>query len=154
MIKAPRLSELEQREGWEARWQLTLIEPAESAPAYVGVTTTRPRRNLVLSSSPAQEPDALAAAESFLEQTKRAVPGLKIDLGPEKIDFKDEHPGARVDISFSATPEVRLLQTHLFRIDDQVVTQLVVTCDDQPDEGQRQELIDCALRFKPTPEQG
>lgn len=150
-IKPPRLPALEEQEGWETRWQVTLIEPEQRPPpGYAGEPL--PRRNLVISTISAQSEHPIEAAELFLQQTTQAVPNLEVNAVPKETTFNDQHPGSRFDISFFATPDVRLLQTHLFRIDDGVLTQLVVTCDDSRQKDQ-EKLIDTALTFAPDKEE-
>ena len=84
MTRPPRLPEIENREGWEVRWQLTLIEPVAEVPAYMTGTETapKPRLNLVLSCTPTKAADALAAAREFLEQTQAVVPAWRLPSRP------------------------------------------------------------------------
>jgi hypothetical protein len=147
----PRLPAVEARPGWEARWQLTLIEPAEEVPGYLesAEPAPKPRLNLVLSCTPTKAGNALEAAREFLEQTQPVVPGLEVTEPPSAILFADGHPGARATVSFWATPEVRLRQHHLFRIDDGQLTQAVVTSDDERPKAETDELIEDVLRFRP-----
>ncbi len=151
MIRPPRLPEIEGRPGWEARWQLTLIEPIDDLPEYMAGSepASKPRLNLVLSRAPTKADDALTAAQQFLEQTASVVPGLEIVTPPEAEIFNDGEPGAKVTVSFLATPDVRLRQVHLFRIDDGLLTQAVITIDDNRPEGDAEKLVDAALGFVP-----
>jgi hypothetical protein len=151
MIRPPRLPEVENREGWEVRWQLTLIEPVEEVPTYMTGTETapKPRLNLVLSCTPTKAADALKAAGEFIEQTRAAVPGLEVTEAIAELHFKDGTLGAGVTVGFLATPDVRLRQRHLFRIDDGQLTQAVVTSDDARPKRDTDQLVDAVLGFKP-----
>jgi hypothetical protein len=154
LIRPPRLPKVENRPGWEVRWQLTLIEPAEEVPPYMmgAGTEPKPRLNLVLSRTPTKAADAIAAAEEFLMQTRAAVPGLEANEAIAELQFKDGKPGAGVTVSFLAAPDVRLRQRHLFRIDDGQLTQAVVTSHDARPKSDTDELVDAVLDFVPESE--
>jgi hypothetical protein len=154
MVRPPRLPTVETRPGWEARWQLTLIEPIEKVPSYMASTQTapKPRLNLVLSCTPTEKTEALEAAQEFLEQTQAAVPGLEVTERPSSLEFNDGRPGARATVTFLATPDVRLRQHHLFRIDGDQLTQAVVTSDDARPKADTDELIEAVLGFVPERE--
>jgi hypothetical protein len=151
MVRPPRLPEVENRERWEVRWQLTLIEPMEKVPPYMASTQTapKPRLNLVLSCTPTEKTEALEAAQEFLEQTQAAVPGLEVTERPSSLEFNDGRSGARATVTFWATPDVRLRQHHLFRIDDGQLTQAVVTSDDARPKADTDKLVEDVLRFRP-----
>lgn len=116
---------------WEMRVQLTYIEPADTlkVPLALQTTQAKPRANIVVSRVPATSPTPEAAMNEFYQQTAQAVPGLK-RVAQENFPFKDGTEGMALTVSFHATPQVRLVQKHVFRIDDDVLTQLVATVDE------------------------
>ena len=116
---------------WEMRVQLTYIEPADTlkVPLALQTTQAKPRANIVVSRVPATSPTPEAAMNEFYQQTAQAVPGLK-RVAQENFGFKDGSEGMALTVSFHATPQVRLVQKHVFRIDDDVLTQLVATVDE------------------------
>jgi len=116
---------------WEMRVQLTYIEPADTlkVPLALQTTQAKPRANIVVSRVPATSPTPEAAMNEFYQQTAQAVPGLK-RVAQENFNFKDGSDGMALTVSFHATPQVRLVQKHVFRIDDDVLTQLVATVDE------------------------
>jgi hypothetical protein len=116
---------------WEVRTQVTYIEPPDvlQVPLAVQQTQARPRTNIVVSRSPAAVPTTDEALNNFLTQTAQAVPGLK-NLSRGALSFDDGGQGSWVTISFNATPQVTLVQWHIFRIDDGILTQLVATVDE------------------------
>jgi hypothetical protein len=116
---------------WEVRTQITYIEPPDvmEVPLAVQQTQARPRSNIVVSRSHTAVATTDQALDDFLTQTAQAVPGLKsLDRGT--LSFDDGEQASCVTISFNATPQVRLVQRHIFRIDDGVLTQIVATVDD------------------------
>lgn len=116
---------------WEMRVQLTYIEPADTlkVPLALQSTQAKPRANIVVSRVPATNESPEAALNEFYQQTAQAVPGLK-RMNQENFAFGDGSQGAALTVSFHATPQVRLVQKHVFRIDEDVLTQLVATVDE------------------------
>jgi hypothetical protein len=139
MIDPPWLPQLEDI-GWEFRWQLTAIEPAEAPIDLQGAPLQpAPRSNIVVSRVPTNATSAKAAAMEFLEQTTRAIPSMKHEFMPD-VEFPDGVSGAVLQVAFSATAEVTLWQQHVFRLDPDGLTQLVVTCDSRLSDEEKREL--------------
>lgn len=125
-----RLAEELETQNWESRWQVTLIEPLERQPTEEEVAVDPgPRTNIVISRVSASADSADAAATAFLQQTQPLVPGLVIEKQPVEMTFSDNVAGSELTIRFPATPTVTLVQLHLFRHDDGVMTQIVITTD-------------------------
>lgn len=150
MIAPPWLPEVEAWQGWEQRWQLTLIEPQEDLPEELPNVGVRPlpRRNLVISRAPATAASALDAAHEFLRHVGSAVPDLHVDTPPAEMTFRDGTAGAQAVVSFQVEG-VRLIQVHLFRLDADAMTQIVATADEVRSEEERQEMVTAALSFAP-----
>ncbi len=152
MITPPRLPAIESRPGWEARWQLTLIEPVLEPPEELAdYARPRPRSNVVVSVAPTNQEDARAATTAFLDQARSQVPGLELDSECLDIIFHDGSAGARQDISFVAGG-VKLKQAHLFRVDGDVTTQLVITSDAARSGQDFESIVADVLSFSPIPE--
>ncbi|MEM6731581.1 MAG: hypothetical protein AAF658_08485 [Myxococcota bacterium] len=92
-------------------------------------SASKPRANFVISRQRTEASSAGDARKEFLEQSAQAIPGLKLH-GEEDVAFADGGKGASVTLSFSATPQIRLAQRHVFRKDGDVLTQIVVTVDE------------------------
>jgi hypothetical protein len=135
---------------WEMRVQLTYIEPADTlkVPLALQTTQAKPRANIVVSRVPATNPSPEAAMNEFYQQTAQAVPGLK-RMNQENFKFVDGGDGIALTVSFHATPQVRLVQKHVFRIDDEVLTQLVATVDEPRISELDSTLGDIMKSFKP-----
>lgn len=116
---------------WELRIQHTYIEPAETmkVPLAMQNTQAKPRANIVVSRIPATVDSPDTALNEFYAQTAQAVPGLR-KVSQEVFAFDDGTKGAALTVSFHATPQVRLVQKHVFRLDAGVLTQLVATVDE------------------------
>lgn len=117
---------------WEVRSQITLLEPEDAglqAPLAMRQSAAKPRANFVISRQKTDASSAADARREFLEQSAQAIPGLKLH-GEEDLAFSDGGHGASVTLSFSATPQIRLAQRHVFRKDGEVLTQIVVTVDE------------------------
>ena len=135
---------------WEMRVQLTYIEPADTlkVPLALQKTQAKPRANIVMSRVPATRPTPEAAMNEFYQQTAQAVPGLK-RMNQENFPFNDGGEGIALTVSFHADPQVRLVQKHVFRIDDDVLTQLVATVDERRISELDSTLGDIMKSFKP-----
>jgi hypothetical protein len=133
---------------WEIRLQVTLIEPAAKPdPALPAALeqTAPPRANIVVSRHAARQ-SPREACEDFLKQTAMAIP--QIEIGEiQAFTFKDGVEGVSVEISFPATPQVRLAQLHAFRIDRGLLAQIVGTSDRKERLGELLELIES---FRPN----
>ncbi|MEO0813109.1 MAG: hypothetical protein AAFY60_09625 [Myxococcota bacterium] len=117
---------------WEVRSQITLLEPEDAglqAPLAMRQSAAKPRANFVISRQETGDGSSVDAREEFLEQSAQAIPGLKLH-GKDDVAFADGGQGASVTLSFSATPQIRLAQRHVFRKDGKVLTQIVVTVDE------------------------
>jgi hypothetical protein len=134
---------------WEMRVQLTYIEPADTLKVpTLHKTQAKPRANIVVSRVPATSPTPEAAMNEFYQQTAQAVPGLK-RINQENFHFVDGGEGIALGVSFDATPQARLVQRHVFRIDDDVLTQLVATVDESRISELDSTLGDIMKSFKP-----
>jgi hypothetical protein len=122
---------LEVPKNWELRVQHTYVEPAATlkAPLAMQNTQAKPRANVVVSRVPASAERPEAAANDFFAQTAQTVPGLR-RLSQETFAFDDGAMGTSLTVAFHATPQLRLVQRHVFRIDADVLTQLVATVDE------------------------
>jgi hypothetical protein len=132
---------------WDQRTQITMISPPRMIKVPGQEERAAPRSNLVLSIVPATNKTSDAARDEFYTQTAAAVPKLD-DLGRDSVTFADGSTGSQIVLEFPATPETLLRQTHLFRIDDGVLAQIVITVD-AATEGEEEMLIEAALRYKP-----
>ena len=137
-------------DGWERRLQETFIAPPKidedsELPATGDSSSPPPRANIVVSRSPvASEKTVREACEAFLKQTAAVIPSLQVKSEPEPFAFRDKVDGMAVLVEFVPMPGVTLQQLHLFRIDAQVLTQLVATWA-SPQSGEWPEkLIDLA----------
>jgi len=135
---------------WEMRVQLTYIEPADTlkVPLALQKTRAKPRANIVVSRVPAMSPTPGAAMNEFYQQTAQAVRGLK-RMNQENFRFNDGGEGIALTVSFHAESQVRLVQKHVFRIDDDVLTQLVATVDEPRISELDSTLGDIMKSFKP-----
>jgi hypothetical protein len=150
MITPPRLPAVENRPGWETRWQLTLIEPMLEPPEELAdLASARPRLNVVVSVVPADQDVADAAAEKFVNQVRSQVPRLELESERVAITFHDGSLGVRQDISFFAAG-VKLRQAHFFRKDSDVMTQIVVTRDDERSKDDFDSVVADVLGFSPS----
>ncbi|MEM1073729.1 MAG: hypothetical protein AAF665_09505 [Pseudomonadota bacterium] len=115
---------------WEARSQITLLEPESTLDADLKptVSASRPRTNFVISRAASDGKDRYEARQEFLMNGAQAIPQFKI-LSDEDLFFDDGVEGASVKLTFPATPVVQLVQQHVFRIDADLLTQIVVTVD-------------------------
>jgi hypothetical protein len=155
-----------ERGGWELRTQHTLLEPQESDNeggledfGGDGRPPGAPRGNLVISRQVVSEGDAEPKAQlrEFLDQSAQAIPNLQILRGPETLHFVDGEQGDAVVIQFSATPGIDLIQLHCFRLDSDVVTQIVATVGENQGARLKLEAGDLyrlVCSFSPTPSEG
>lgn len=148
MIDPPRLPALEDRDGWESRWQLTLIEPTTAPPEFDVPVQQLPRCNAVVARSHTADPTSEAAAERFLAETAPLVSELQT-MARRQIKFNDGTSGYRLDVQFRATSAVTLKQAHLFRLDDSVLTQIVVTADTAREAAEFEDVVKDALSYTP-----
>jgi len=147
MITPPRLPIVENKVGWEKRWQLTLIEPQLKPPEELdGIILPSPRLNVVVSVAPAKHVDASATAAEFLGTVGTQVPGLELEGGCVEISFHDGSHGVRQDLSFP-TGGLKLRQAHLFRVDGDVASQIVVTSDADRSKPEFEAIVTDVLSF-------
>lgn len=137
--------------GWEIRCQYTFIAPPQPTVRVGGQEAAPPpRTNLVVSQAAKGRSSGATAREhldEFLRQTQPNVPGIQSGT-PEDFEFADGKAGCSVEIEFPMTPSQSLLQWHAFRVDDETVTQFVVTRDRDLDDDPDFELaIATAYRF-------
>jgi hypothetical protein len=150
MIDLPSLPHLEDI-GWEFRWQLTAIEPAEAPIDLQGAPLhPPPRSNIVVSRVPSNVQSAKAAADEFLQQTKQVVADIRHKFMPD-MEFPDGVSGAVLEVTFQASPEVTLWQQHVFRLDPDCLTQLVLTCDSRLSDEEKGELANHVRGFTLKP---
>jgi hypothetical protein len=138
-------------EGWEERVQITWIAPPEFIAVEGQPRRAAPRNNIVLSLVPAESGSSAAARDKFLKETGSAVPGLTEIEREDEVAFADNERGSLIVVEFQATPDTRLRQTHFFRIDENVLAQLVVTVDAEAvSDEQEMELRNAALSYSPA----
>lgn len=136
---------LEPPAGWEVRLQVTLIEPAS---IHNPISGPPPRANVVISRLPATSATARAACEDFLQNTTNSLAQAKVEeIVP--FTFQDRVEGVAVQISFAATPQIRLVQVHAFRIDGNVQTQLVATLSESDSANRRKAMENMLKKFQP-----
>lgn len=157
MSVAEFLFELPSTDAWETRLQVTYLSPVEPSDPNLPVEVDSkppPRANIVVSRLLATETDPGMECRKFLSQTIKSVPNVEIVSDITPLNFNDGVLGAVTEISFPATPEVRLTQFHAFRIDDGLLTQLVATLAEveAPQNGDelRRRLLSFAPRLAPT----
>lgn len=136
---------------WDLRRQYTFIAPPQPTVRIGGQEAAPPpRTNLVVSQAAKSRSSGATAREQleeFLRGTQPNVPGIQSGT-PEEFEFADGQAGCCVEIEFPVTPSQSLLQWHAFRVDDEIVTQFVVTRDRELDDDPDFELaIATACRF-------
>lgn len=137
---------------WEVRSQITLLEPEDAglqAPLAMRQSSAKPRANFVISRQKSDSPDGASARREFLEQSAQAIPGLKLH-SEDVVAFGDGESGASVTLSFAATPQIRLAQRHIFRLDADILTQIVITVDEHRLEELSGVLLTSAKSFDPA----
>jgi hypothetical protein len=148
-MDTPPIARIDVPGDWEIRTQVTYIEPPEviSVPLAVQPTQPKARANIVVSRSPTTVATPAEAMNDFYKQTAPAVPGFK-SLGQGTLSFDDGARGCWVTVCFNATPQLRLAQRHIFRIDAGILTQLVATVDELhlPEMDSRMQRIVCSLK--------
>lgn len=145
------MGQLKVPSGWETRTQVTFLEPVDAGlkvPLATQQTAPKPRGNIVVSRHKADSGTAAEAMEQFMAQTGQAIPGLK-KLGQSSLAFGDGVKGESVTISFHATPQVRLAQRHVFRVDAGVLTQLVATVEEHRAGDLEGSLAQLMMTFRP-----
>ena len=118
--------------GWEVRVQATFIAPLAPPDATLPTTggqVAEPRANVVVSRAATAEPDAMSAYRTFVGTTAAMVPGLEVVSEPAPFPFGDAIVGIAAVVSFPATEHIALMQLHVFRLDDGLLTQIVATMD-------------------------
>lgn len=117
-------------ETWEVRTQVTLLEPEDKAlvDPKLPPPASAPRANLVISRHAAANTNPAEALQDFLKSSAREIPQFKL-LGQESVEFHDGGHGESVSLTFPATATVQLAQRHVFRVDDDTMTQIVITVD-------------------------
>lgn len=134
---------------WEERRQITLIEPAKNIAVEGQEPKAAPRSNIVLSLvTNTRGQTTQEARDEFVEKTAAAVPGLDV-MDKSDVRFADGANGSQALVGFYAVPGTKLRQTHLFRIDGEIVAQIVVTVDDEIEPEREDGLIAAALKYKP-----
>jgi len=135
---------------WETRVQVTFVAPPvhEHGLPATQEQVSAPRRNVVISRVPTELPSALKACEEFLDQTTKAVPQFESKEIDRKFPFDDDVVGVSVEVTFPATPQVRLIQLHGFRIDNGILTQLVATFAESEEVHRQEELKARVKKFR------
>lgn len=135
--------------GYDMRVQVTWIAPQQAVDDTVSVNVKpSPRSNLVASIEPATHATPGEALDQFLAEVRSVVPGLEEKQRWSDQEFADGTTGAGVEVEFPATADVRLRQTHLLRIDGDMLTRLVVTVDTEVG-AEEDFLLETAARFDP-----
>jgi hypothetical protein len=139
-------------DGWEERVQITWIAPAEFISVEGQTPRPTPRSNIVLSLARAESASSPAEArDNFLKGTQAAVPGLTVVGREDEVGFADGQRGSLIVVEFQASSDTRLRQTHLFRIDENILAQLVITVDaDAVSDEQEADLRKAALGYAPA----
>lgn len=117
-------------ETWEVRTQVTVLEPEDKGlvDPKLPPPASAPRANLVISRQAAANADPAEALQDFVKTSAREIPQFKL-LGQGSVAFHDGGHGESVSLSFPATATVQLAQRHVFRVDDDIMTQIVITVD-------------------------
>ena len=93
----------------------------------------------------------IEARDTFLKSTVEAVPGLTEIEREDDVAFADGARGSLIVSEFPATPDIRLRQIHLFRIDEDILAQLVCTADAEAVSDEEEiELREAALSYSPA----
>ncbi len=144
------IGRLELPEHWEARSQITLLEPQSAGPTLPTrhATEPGPRANLVISRQRSDERSSADAMQNFVRQSAEAIPGLELHER-DAVAFADGGAGDYQVLSFDAKPNVRLAQSHVFRLDDDVLTQIVITVAERRIAELRGPLLELAQSFRP-----
>jgi hypothetical protein len=146
--RIPQVDMLEDR-GWEVRVQVTFIAPLKQVPNVPGLSPEpSPRSNLVVSIWQRAE-TAEKSAEAFL--TNFMSSGIEIEImeAIAPVAFSDGRQGVKFVVEFPVTPDTRLAQMHLFRDDDDILTQIVVTHDPEVEDDDFQLALEAALTIGP-----
>jgi flagellar biosynthesis component FlhA/Tfp pilus assembly protein PilF len=124
-IAGDRPQQRSEMEDWEIRLQHTYVAPLSSSEETDG----RPRThsNVVVSRGPNSLDTVADAVAKFLGQIKGSVPNMEICDEPALLEFDDHVKGMQCSIKFPANETVLLRQIHAFRLDGDILTQIVAT---------------------------
>jgi type III secretory pathway component EscV/Tfp pilus assembly protein PilF len=124
-IAGDRPQQPSEMEDWEIRLQHTYVAPLSSREE----TDERPRThsNIVVSRGPNSLDTVADAVAKFLGQIKGSVPNMEICDEPALLEFDDHVKGMQCSIRFPANETVLLRQIHAFRLDGDILTQIVAT---------------------------
>jgi hypothetical protein len=120
--------ELGGTEDWEHRSQHTYIEP--NFWNYRTSEGPNPRANIIVSRELNPSDTVDEAIDNFLSRTKRAVPAMEVCDDSASLEFDDHVKGMCCSIRFPATETVTLRQIHAFRLDGDILTQIVATASE------------------------
>lgn len=151
MLTPAQLGQLVVPPNWEVRSQISFHAPVQDASNDWGAKAPMqqaPRINIVVSRRPAQPGQtAQSLIESLLKELAQGVRGLTV-VSSGEMKFADGGVGATADVALPATPQLRALQRHAFRVDGGIATQLVATVDEQSPQ-KLDELGAILVSFKP-----
>jgi len=134
---------------WEVRTQATLLAPVRELNVPLArQAATLPRANLLISRRPAQGVAPAAALAQVTSEAAAAIPGFKTAL-QGVFTFADGVEGASASVAFGLSSGLRVLQQHVARVDDGILTCLVATAHDSQKD-QLDELVAMARSFSPA----
>lgn len=137
-------------EDWEVRLQATFLRPLVPAhPSLMGLQQVKSAQaNIVVNRTSTESEDPEVERGKFMAQVVKAVPNLEVHSDAEEFTFTDKRKGVITTLSFPATAEIKLIQLHAFRIDDGVLTQIVVTVDEASSQDERDALLKIIESFE------
>ncbi len=113
----------------ESPTELTAVAPAARAvraPMSARAAPPAPRASVSMARMATDRTAPEAARDAFVEAFSAGVPGVKrLDEGA--VVFADGAAGASITLSFQVRPGLGVLQRHLFRIEEGVLTQITGT---------------------------
>lgn len=134
MLTPAQLGQLTVPPKWEVRSQISFHAPIETVSNDWGAKQPMqqpPRPNIVISRRQADGTQtAKDMLDTLLKELAQGVRGFTV-VSAGEFKFDDGSVGASADITLPATPQIRALQRHVFRIDSGISSQLVATTDDQ-----------------------
>jgi hypothetical protein len=136
--------------GWELRTQEMWYEPErrELEPRMAVHKSNPMRANIVVNRSTGRGKTAQELESSGIREMLALMPTLR-RLGSEPMRFADGRDGIVTMVVVPVGPQVRLLQAHVFRVDGEVATQIVINVEESRKTYLEKELLPLVLAFRP-----
>lgn len=138
-------------DGWEVSLELRATAPEEqglTAPLAMKSDNPRPRANVTISRRAAEPTTPKVMLNAFLKHMTASIKDLKT-LGRETLRFADGVESEAATVSYEVEPGVRVVQRHVYRIDDGIVTHFVASAVEQDRNKLDRALKDVLVSFRP-----